>query len=178
VLILNGLHGRTDWLELWLGIGLVLVACATGVYLAVGPWPDDRPRLGGMYWFLGGVAAFYLLAAAAAWILDGPGYGIATLLAGLIPLTAAALLVASTRRGTARAGDTLVDATVEDDADRVPAMGADERRPLGDTPEAHDEITPHDLPKDHPGRKEAERQADEHGGTTPGHREGGAAPTS
>jgi hypothetical protein len=39
---------------------------------------------------------------------------------------------------------------------------------LGDTPEVHDEITPHDLPKDHPGRREAERQAEEGGGTTRG----------
>jgi hypothetical protein len=35
----------------------------------------------------------------------------------------------------------------------------DDGRPLGDTAEAHDEITPHDLPLDHPGRAEAVRQA-------------------
>lgn len=29
----------------------------------------------------------------------------------------------------------------------------------GSTPEVHDEISPHDLPKDHPGRQEAERRA-------------------
>ena len=45
---------------------------------------------------------------------------------------------------------------------------ADEQRPLGDTPEAHDEITPHDLPADHPGRAEAERQAARGGGVTRG----------
>ena len=45
----------------------------------------------------------------------------------------------------------------------------DEETDLGDTPEAHDEISPHDLPKDHPGRQEAERQAgDEPGATTEG----------
>lgn len=44
----------------------------------------------------------------------------------------------------------------------------DDETPLGDTPEAHDEITPHDLPKDNPGRKEAERLAAEGGGTTAG----------
>jgi hypothetical protein len=37
----------------------------------------------------------------------------------------------------------------------------DDDTAVGDTPEAHDEITPHDLPPDHPGRREAERQADE-----------------
>ena len=37
------------------------------------------------------------------------------------------------------------------------------------TPEGHDEISPHDLPKDHPGRREAERLAgDEPDGTTGG----------
>lgn len=47
----------------------------------------------------------------------------------------------------------------------------DEGRPLGDTAEAHDGITPHDLPKGHPGRKEAERQADRSpSGTTRGNR--------
>ena len=40
---------------------------------------------------------------------------------------------------------------------------------LGDTPEAHDEISPHDLPKDHPGRQEAEREAgDDPDGTAAG----------
>jgi hypothetical protein len=44
----------------------------------------------------------------------------------------------------------------------------DVETPLGDTPEAHDEISPVDLPPDHPGRKEAERQAEDIGGTTKG----------
>lgn len=39
----------------------------------------------------------------------------------------------------------------------------DDETPLGDTPEAHDEIIPEDLPKDHPGRQEAERMAREDG---------------
>jgi hypothetical protein len=43
-----------------------------------------------------------------------------------------------------------------------------DERPLGDTPEAHDEIIPEDLPKDHPGRQEAERQAAEGDGTVRG----------
>jgi hypothetical protein len=44
----------------------------------------------------------------------------------------------------------------------------DDERPLGDTPEAHDEIIPEDLPLDHPGRKEAERQAATGDGTVRG----------
>ena len=39
---------------------------------------------------------------------------------------------------------------------------------LGDTAEAHDEISPHDLPLNHPGRKAAERDAAKHNGLTRG----------
>ena len=34
----------------------------------------------------------------------------------------------------------------------------DSESSLGDTPEVHDEISPHDLPKDHPGRASLVRQ--------------------
>lgn len=44
----------------------------------------------------------------------------------------------------------------------------DDETPLGDTPEAHNEISPHDLPKDHPGREEAVRLAGGEDGTTRG----------
>jgi hypothetical protein len=44
----------------------------------------------------------------------------------------------------------------------------DDERPLGDTPEAHDEIVPEDLPKDHPGRHAAEEMAAEGDGTVRG----------
>jgi hypothetical protein len=47
---------------------------------------------------------------------------------------------------------------------------------LGDTPEAHDELNPHDLPIDHPGRQEAERQAGGEGGTTRGDQDRVEAP--
>lgn len=43
----------------------------------------------------------------------------------------------------------------------------DDQTDLGDTPEAHDELSPHDLPPDHPGRHAAEERARE-GGTTEG----------
>ncbi len=47
----------------------------------------------------------------------------------------------------------------------------DDETPLGDTPEAHDEISPHDLPLDHPGRRAAEAQANSDVGTTRGHQD-------
>lgn len=47
-------------------------------------------------------------------------------------------------------------------------MTPDDETALGDTPEAHDEISPHDLPLDHPGREEAERMAGGDEGMTRG----------
>jgi hypothetical protein len=46
----------------------------------------------------------------------------------------------------------------------------DDQTDLGDTPEVHDEISPHDLPVHHPGRAEAERLAQDEDGTTGGNR--------
>jgi hypothetical protein len=62
----------------------------------------------------------------------------------------------------------------EDSTDPVPRLSAEESRPLGDTPEAHDEISPHDLPPDHPGRSKAEEMAQDDG-ETEGMESGGAA---
>jgi hypothetical protein len=45
----------------------------------------------------------------------------------------------------------------------------DEETALGDTPEAHDEISPHDIPKGSPARRAAEELAGEDG-TTKGNR--------
>ena len=47
-------------------------------------------------------------------------------------------------------------------------MTPDEETELGDTPEAHDEISPHDLPPDHPGRGKTEQLAGGEEGTTLG----------
>src|SRR3954452_1220014 len=50
---------------------------------------------------------------------------------------------------------------VEDSEDPVPSdhLIPDDQRPLGDTPEAHDEVNPRDIPLDNPARHEAEEQA-------------------
>jgi hypothetical protein len=70
--------------------------------------------------------------------------------------------------GTSRRAET-------DSDDPVPRLSEDEARPLGDTPEAHDEINPHDLPPDHPGRHKAEEMAAGDEGETAGMESGGAA---
>ncbi len=52
--------------------------------------------------------------------------------------------------------------------ERLGPFTPDDETPLGDTTEAHDEIIPEDLPKGHPGRAAAERQAADGDGTTRG----------
>jgi hypothetical protein len=54
----------------------------------------------------------------------------------------------------------------DDDAhEPLGPLTPDDETPLGDSPELHDEISPHDLPKGHPGRRAAEEQAGEKGTT-------------
>jgi hypothetical protein len=72
----------------------------------------------------------------------------------------------------------LIAGSNRDDADHTdsfPKQPATRSRPLGDTPEAHDELSPHDVPLDSPARRPVEQQAGGLGGTTRGHRQGGAA---
>jgi hypothetical protein len=90
-----------------------------------------------------------LLTGDAVWIV--PGLVLLALI-GLMSLGEVGLK----KRAHDRAGDPMSDHT-----DPVPSthLATDTETPLGDTTEAHDEITPHDLPKDHPGRAAAEREA-------------------
>jgi hypothetical protein len=89
----------------------------------------------------------------------------------------AALNLALSRRVMAKHGGSFERAVADADEDIPSAhlFADDGERPAGDTPEAHDEITAHDLPLSHPGRKAAEEQAAAGDGTTAGHTEGGAA---
>src|SRR3954470_21339309 len=145
IFILNGSNGEWDPLQLVLGIGLAAIACALAMYFALGPWPGHaRPEWSGA--LIGGVIAFYLVCALAAAIFADFAAAIATLLAGIIPMTGAALWVATARAKTRRATGHRRDPAAADSDDPFAGIGADTTRPLGDTPEAHDEISPHDLP--------------------------------
>jgi hypothetical protein len=62
-----------------------------------------------------------------------------------------------------------------DHTDVVPKQPVTRSRPLGDTAEAHDEVSLHDIPLYSPARRAARRQAGGLAGTTRGHRQGGAA---
>jgi hypothetical protein len=90
-------------------------------------------------------------------------YGWPLLILALICLVAALGYRAITARG---GGDA-------DSTDSIPHQEPRGERPLGDTPEVHDEINPHDLPRDNPGREEAEELAGGADGTTRGPLAGG-----
>ncbi len=113
--------------------------------------------------WIGGVIAG-LVVAAVAWLTVGGELAIPVLI--LTVLLAVVAIVYRTV-GTSRTAAT-------DNTDTTPRLRAEGNRPLGDTPEAHDEINPHDLPPDHPGRHAAEEMA-QGDGETAGMSQGGAA---
>jgi hypothetical protein len=69
------------------------------------------------------------------------------------------------RRNVAARHDSIEDA-MSDESEPLPSshLIPDDRTAAGDTPEAHDEINPHDIPRGHPGRRAAEDQAEEEPG--------------
>ena len=66
---------------------------------------------------------------------------------------------ASARIAERHGGD--ASRAISDEREPLPSthLIPDDQRPLGDTPEAHDEVNPHDVPLDNPARHEAEQQA-------------------
>jgi hypothetical protein len=50
-----------------------------------------------------------------------------------------------------------------DESEPIPSthLITDEERPVGDTPDAHDEINPHDVPLDNPARHDTEERVAE-----------------
>lgn len=91
---------------------------------------------------------------------------------GLVALVIAAIVVGEkllSKRVMHRHGDDPSEA-IADEEEPLPSTHVitDDDTALGDTPEAHMEISPRDLPPDHPGRKAAEVQAGGDQGTTRG----------
>jgi hypothetical protein len=76
---------------------------------------------------------------------------IAAVVAGLLAVNGIA------RRSVVARHDSLEDA-MSDEKEPLPSahLIPDDEAPAGDTPEAHDEINPHDIPRGHPGRRAAE----------------------
>lgn len=175
VFILNGASPRLEPVQLSIGLALTVIPFLVGLYLAIGPW-EDRPRPKQLItWFLGGTALVYVVLAVAALVFLDDRFAPVVLLSGLWPLTAVTLWIANSRNKTVGSGGDIADESAGNADDGAPGMGVTEERPMGDSPELHDAISPHDLPKDHPGRHAAEKlAAADDAGTTTGHEAGGA----
>ena len=111
-------------------------------------------------------AVFFVVYVATAIISGSASYVAAVVLVVLFVLVAVALLGLGRRRLEKRYdGDP--HRAVADHTDPIPSapLIPDDDTALGDTTEAHDEITPHDLPVGHPSRGRAEELAGLHGTT-------------
>ena len=122
-----------------------------------------------------GAAALLLgIFALAAGVLAGAEFAIPIVILAALVLGFLMLNGLLARRSLARHGGDAGAAQTDGD-DALPAAHViPDDRPLGDTAEAHDEISPHDLPKGSPARRAAEAQAARRGGTTRGHVNGAA----
>jgi hypothetical protein len=109
------------------------------------------------------------------------GFAIAVLLSGepvfLVPVVILALLIGGYALFNKRMHEKVLDDAggshedaMGDSDEAIPSahLVPDDDTPAGDTSEAHDEINPHDLPMDHPGRMAAERESGALEGTTRG----------
>jgi hypothetical protein len=115
---------------------IALIVCAMSVWLATRR-AADRPGHRVFDWALAGVALFYTAVAIAAGAA-GPEYALAGIAAGIIPLTATALLVATARSKTTKQDGRLRDASADAAADPFPGVGIDEGTELGETPQYSD----------------------------------------
>jgi hypothetical protein len=116
------------------GGAIALTVCALSVYLATRGHTDrDRP----FDRALAGVALLYLAMAIGA-SAAGPEYALAGIAAGVIPLTATALMVATVRSKTATRDGRLRDASADASDDPFPGIGVDEDTELGETPQYSD----------------------------------------
>src|SRR3954454_13098960 len=93
----------------------------------------------------------------------------------LVAIVAGYMLVnraATSRIADRHGGD--AERAISDETEPVPSahLIPDDQRPLGDTPEAHDEINPRDIPLDNPARQAAEEQVGRPGDETRGNVEG------
>jgi hypothetical protein len=114
------------------------------------------------------LAVLIIVLLAAAGIIAGLGVTM-TVLLGLILLAFVTAWAAVAGRAAGRGGPQRRRAAMADENSALPStpLIEDDATPLGATSEQHEEISPHDLPRGHPGRVAAETQAAEssaHGG--------------
>ena len=119
-------------------------------------------------------AVLFAIVAAVAAIAGGISWAIPVVLVAIIVAVYALANRALGDREMARHGGDEHDALRDDREGGLPkahVIGDDETA-LGDTPEVHAEVSPHDFPKGAPERRAAERMAEEEDGeaeTTRGH---------
>jgi hypothetical protein len=104
------------------GVASLVLGLCGARYLALRR-ERGRPRPARFLPVLGGLAAFYVLAAALAAPLVA-SYAIAALLAGVIPTTAVAIVVATTRAKTTAADDRLRDTSADDHDEPIPGSAS------------------------------------------------------
>src|SRR4051794_9917487 len=112
-------------------------------------------------WQLVLIAAFLVVFGITVILTGNPTYLIAAVMIAVLVIGYGLLNRAMTKRVAAK-HDSIEDA-MSDESEPIPSthLIPDNETAAGDTPEAHDEINPHDLPAGHPGRAEAEHQAEE-----------------
>jgi len=112
-------------------------------------------------WQIGLVAAFIVIFGVTVILTSNPVYLIAVLILAVLVVGYSLFNRAAAKNIASRHGS-LEDA-MSDETEPIPSahLIPDDETAAGDTPEAHDEINPHDLPPDHPGRQAAEAQAEE-----------------
>jgi hypothetical protein len=110
-------------------------------------------------WMAAVVLVFLVLYGATVIVTGNPEYLIPAVVLALLLGAYALVNWALTRRIVHREGS--LEEAMSDNTDAVPSthLIPDDETAAGDTPEAHDEISPHDLPIDHPARPAAEEQA-------------------
>ena len=120
-----------------------------------------------------GTAALMAIFALAA-VLAEPAYALPIVVLAAIVLGFFALNDVAARRNLERHGGDPA-AAQGDEGEALPSAHLiPDATALGDTAEAHSDISPHDVPKDAPNRRAVERQAAVDGGTTRGDEYGAA----
>jgi hypothetical protein len=137
--ILGGTSGRWRPVLFAVGAALALLTFALSVYMALRPIPGHPDRDRRIFWPMVALGVWYLALAAAAGTA-GAEYAVAGLAAGVIPLSALALMLAVIRRKTVvdEQGN-LRDVSADKEDDPWPGIGLDDHQThLGDTPQRAD----------------------------------------
>jgi hypothetical protein len=134
LLVLQGAHGRWNPPVIVAAVVLAVAGLIIGLYLALRP-DEERPRPRWFFWAIGGVALWYFIVAVAAGVFIDAWYAFVAFFAGVIPMTAVALWLATARSKTVYTEAGLRDQSVADNEDPNPGMGIDDVVEPGQHPE-------------------------------------------